>query len=231
MQEWWYAKEQCCYYTHIHVIANSWRAWCSRLKPSRLISNLQASPHVTLAPSRLGAGPNTRLNPNLSSGGANAGALTRDGRARVLSLPQPKRTLPATAHRPAQHTSTAASHGRRETVSRKTIDKKHHKYTYTHTRWTAKQHTRSTSGESRRARSPPARRATTRCRRSWSTLSCPLQSTMPSYTGMPPFCIEHQPHSNPASATRSAKTSCPNSTSATSTSHISSSTTKSLRRS
>jgi hypothetical protein len=157
-----------------------------------------------------------------NQGDANAAALTRDTRRarRVLSLPQPKRSSTS----PHKHSNTSIT-----ASLRVTIHILHHKSTYT--RWIARQHIHLTSGESRRARSPLARRATMRCRRSWSTSFCLLLSTMPSYTGMMYCCYDCHCISNILPATRSAKMSCQNSTSATSTSHISSSTTKSWHKS
>jgi hypothetical protein len=68
-------------------------------------------------------------------------------------------------------------------------------------------------------------------RRSWSTSSCLLLSTMPSSTGI--RCADHAllDHTNTFAATKYERMSCPSNTFAMSTCPISSNTTKSWRKS
>ena len=105
-------------------------------------------------------------------------------------------------------------------------------HTRIHTRWIAKQSTRLISGASKRARPTTARRATMLCRRSWWTSSYPLPSTMPSSTGMrDAVTMRCNIQTNTFKATKYARTSYPSNTFATSTFPISSSTTRSWRKS
>jgi hypothetical protein len=180
-------------------------AWCLSLDAS-------GSPNLHTS-RRLGARPRRRRSPNCLRRHTNASALTRDERVAFYhSRNQNELPSPHNTSNRRQYTASGRHICTRQLKDTHT--------THTNTRWIAKQYTRSTFGESRRARCPLARRATIKYRRSWSTSSCHLLSTMLSYTGMSFRGNCHGAGSNTIAVTRSGRTSCQNNTSATSTSHI-----------